>query len=124
MGISQLLPLLKPAFKEVPLSEFRNKRVGVDGNVWIHRGAYACALDLHLGAQTNAFVAYCCSLARLLMEHGVHPVVVFDGHALGAKGDTAAKRAEQRQAAQAELDMQMDNWRELQNRHEARPHDA
>ena len=41
-----------------------------------------------------------------------------------AKGDTAAKRAEQRQAAQAELDMQMDNWRELQNRHEARPHDA
>ena len=80
MGISQLLPLLKPAFTQVPLSDFKGKRVGVDGNVWIHRGAYACALDLALGAGTDAFVKYCCALAALLVQHGVHPVVVFDGH--------------------------------------------
>ena len=44
MGISELIPLLKPALKEVRLSEFRGKRVGVDGNTWIFRGAYTCAL--------------------------------------------------------------------------------
>ena len=122
MGISELLPLLKPALKEVRLSEFRGKRVGVDGNVWIFRGAYSCALDLHLNVHTSSYIGYCCSLARMLLENGIHPVVVFDGYSLAAKDGTSHKRAEQRREATAELELQMENWRELQMRHEAQPH--
>ena len=124
MGIGNLLPLLKPALKPVSLSEYKNKRVGVDGNLWIHRGAYTCAFELHVGEQTTAYVGYCCKLARLLLEHGVRPVIVFDGNSLGAKGETAAARAEGRRKACAELDRNIEEHRELQMRLEQAPHDT
>lgn len=49
MGIKELLPLLKPAMKTVSLSEYRGRKIAVDGNVWLHRGAFSCAFELHMG---------------------------------------------------------------------------
>ena len=124
MGIASLLPLLKPAMQEKSLSEFRGMRVGVDGNVWVHRGAFSCAFELACGQKTEAFIRYCCNLAQLLLSHGVRPFVCFDGKALNAKGDTALKRREGRQAATREMENHLESLREMEHTAAGRPHDA
>lgn len=53
MGISGLLPLLKPIQRRRHLSEFAGQTVAVDAYVWLHRGAYACATELANGVATN-----------------------------------------------------------------------
>lgn len=44
------------------------QRVAVDGQVWLHKGAYACALDLVHGQHTEAYVRHCVNLARLSQQ--------------------------------------------------------
>ena len=123
MGIQSLLPLIKPALQQVSLSEFKGKRVGVDGNIWIHRGLFTCAVDLACGEEPDAYIKYCSNCARLLLDHGITPLVVFDGRALAAKGDTSAKRNEGRQQARSEMDGHLEALRELELQRESRPHD-
>ena len=81
-------------------------------------------LRIARGRADHRVRGYCCKLARLLLEHGVRPVIVFDGNSLGAKGETAAARAEGRRKACAELDRNIEEHRELQMRLEQAPHDT
>ena len=53
MGISGLLPLLKPIQVNKHLSEYQGQTIAVDAYVWLHRGAYACAADLVTGKKTH-----------------------------------------------------------------------
>jgi exonuclease-1 len=54
MGITGLLPILTKVQKKVNLKDFKGKRIAVDGNVWLHRGAVACAQELALNQTTTA----------------------------------------------------------------------
>lgn len=56
MGISGLIPLLKPIHKNKHLSEFAGKRVAVDAYVWLHKGVYACAPEVATGRRTTKYV--------------------------------------------------------------------
>ncbi|KAL1499793.1 hypothetical protein AB1Y20_012478 [Prymnesium parvum] len=114
MGISGLLPQLRPAMKLISLSALRGERVGVDANVWIHRGTYACAAELALGQPTDAYVHYCRKLCVLLRQNGVFPVLVFDGHSIPAKSITSQKRRTAREDAQFRLDHIVEDVRELE----------
>lgn len=53
MGISGLLPLLKPIQVNKHLSEYSGQTIAVDAYVWLHRGTYACATELATGKKTN-----------------------------------------------------------------------
>lgn len=53
MGISGLLPLLKSIQTQVSLSELRGQTIAVDGYVWLHKGAYGCAVELGMGKPTT-----------------------------------------------------------------------
>lgn len=77
MGIQGLLPLLKSIHIKAHLSEFGGQRyificcvslsfgrsdhfwcrIAVDGYVWLHRGAYACAQEVVKGKRTVKFVS-------------------------------------------------------------------
>jgi hypothetical protein len=46
MGITGLLPLLKPVVKDGHVSQFKGKTVAVDGYVWLHRAVYGCCVQL------------------------------------------------------------------------------
>ena len=37
MGVNGLLKYLKPHLKEVRLSEFKGKAIGIDISIWIHK---------------------------------------------------------------------------------------
>jgi len=53
MGISGLLPILKPIHKHKHLSEFAGKTIAVDAYGWLHKGVYACAPEVATGKKTT-----------------------------------------------------------------------
>lgn len=109
--------------KHISLGELRGQRIGVDANVWVHRGTYVCASELVLGQPTYAYALYCKKLCLRLREFGVYPVLVFDGRAVPAKAATRRKRQEGRASARRSLDESIDVAREIEARLEGNPHD-
>jgi len=103
MGISGLLPLLKSATEHVSLSRFKGKLLAVDGNVWIHRGTYSCAMELAEGTPTIAYVRFCQKMAEAITSLGVRLLIVFDGRSLPAKGPAHQRRREKRRQANQAL---------------------
>ena len=103
MGISGLLPLLKSATEHVSLSRFKGKLLAVDGNVWIHRGTYSCAMELAEGTPTVAYVRFCQKMAEAITSLGVRLLIVFDGRSLPAKGPAHQRRREKRRQANQAL---------------------
>ena len=53
MGISGLLPLLKPIHVNRHLSEYSGQTIAVDAYVWLHRGSYGCAAEIATGKKTS-----------------------------------------------------------------------
>jgi exonuclease 1 len=99
MGITGLLPILKPICESKHVDAFAQRRVGIDASSWLHKGAFSCALDLATGAPTARFVDYCMHRVRMLLHFGAVPVLVFDGAPLPMKAATNARRRETRAAA-------------------------
>lgn len=96
MGISGLLPLLEEVSVHGHISEFKGKKLAVDGYVWLHRGAFGCAEDLVKGKKSTKFVEYAMYRVRFLRHHGIEPFLVFDGGPLPAKKGTEVSRAKSR----------------------------
>ncbi|CAE7169948.1 unnamed protein product [Rhizoctonia solani] len=96
MGIQGLLPLLKPVHINTNIAEFSGKTLAVDGYVWLHRGAYACAAQLVKRQYTTKYVDYVMHRVRMLRHHGIAPYIVFDGGPLPAKRGTEKDREEKR----------------------------
>lgn len=51
-----LLPLLSGAMTNVHVSIYAGRSVAVDVSCWLHKGLYACALDLLEGKDTQLYV--------------------------------------------------------------------
>ncbi|KAJ3257189.1 Rad2 nuclease [Boothiomyces macroporosus] len=83
MGIQGLLPLLKDIQKPINLDSLKGQSVGIDGYVWLHKGAFGCALE---------YVDYCMKKIDLLLSREIWPVVVFDGGYLPLKEKTEVAR--------------------------------
>ncbi|KDQ58544.1 hypothetical protein JAAARDRAFT_128766 [Jaapia argillacea MUCL 33604] len=97
MGISGLLPILKPIQNQKHLSEFAGQTLAVDAYVWLHRGVYACATELAMGKKTTKYVDYAMHRIRLLRHYNIQPYVVFDGGPLPAKVPTEVSRKQRRE---------------------------
>lgn len=96
MGISGLLPLLKPVTTQVHVSELRGLRIGVDAYVWLHKGAFGCAPDLCQGRPTKRYLNHCIERLNLLLHAGAQVYLVFDGGPLPAKKGTEEERRARR----------------------------
>lgn len=97
MGISGLLPLLRPITTTVHLRDLAGQRVGVDGYVWLHRGTYGCAPDLCQGRPTKRYLNHCIERLNALLHAGAHVYLVFDGGPLPAKKGTEGERRARRE---------------------------
>ncbi|CBJ30602.1 exonuclease [Ectocarpus siliculosus] len=109
MGITGLLPLLKPVTKDVHIRELKGLTVGVDTYCWLHKGIYSCSAELCQGIATDKFIKYCVERVHLLLSHGVKPYLVFDGGHLPAK---AGKEEERRARRESNLQRGMQLMRE------------
>ena len=96
MGIHGLLPLVRDAIKNTHISTFTGKKVAVDGFVWLHRGCLTCAKELANNQQTTKYITYFMQQVQLLLNHGIRPLIDFDGCDLPAKRVTNEKRRNDR----------------------------
>lgn len=92
MGISGLLPVLKPTTRSIHVSSYKGKRVAVDGYSWLHKATYCCAIELAVGTYTDKHVHFFLARVEMLRHHGVEPVLVFDGAKLPSKADEEGTR--------------------------------
>ncbi|KAI1306263.1 Rad2 nuclease [Mortierella claussenii] len=103
MGIQGLLPLLKSIEKPVHLKDYAGKTLAVDGYVWLHKGAFACAQELCLSQDTDKYITYFMRKIEMFKFFGVKPYVVFDGGYLPSKAlteqDRLARREESKKQA-------------------------
>ena len=102
MGVTNLLSFTASASSEAHVSQFKGGVLAVDASCWLHRGACACADELVLrGADSlthEKYLGFALKMIRMLMQHGVTPLLVFDGGTLPLKEPTNRARRERREA--------------------------
>ncbi|RKO99948.1 hypothetical protein CXG81DRAFT_1335, partial [Caulochytrium protostelioides] len=101
MGVTGLIPLLKPIQRPVHLDDLRGQTLGIDGYVWLHRGAYACAIELALDQPTTRYIDFFMKRIQQLLDHQITPYVVFDGGRLPMKAATDHQRSARRREMRA-----------------------
>ena len=94
MGVEQLFPQLKGAWRSVNLQESaRGESVGIDAFVWLHALATRHAASVVLVGDFTSVVADFIHRSEWLLRCGMTPTFVFDGARLPAKDRTAESRA-------------------------------
>jgi exonuclease-1 len=97
MGVAGLLENLKGITQKAHISEFRGKRVAVDGYCWLHRGAVFCGKELAHEDNPVRYITFFLNMIKLLQSEGIDAIlVVFDGLPLPAKSLTNKKRSNER----------------------------
>lgn len=92
MGIKGLLQVVKPILKSGHISDYRGKKVAIDGYCWLHKSVYSCCVELCNGQRSDSWIKYCMSFLDALLDNGVQVVMVFDGANLPMKGLTENDR--------------------------------
>ena len=49
MGVAGLLKMISSCVHEVELSAYRGRKIAVDASCWLHRGTFACPIELAAG---------------------------------------------------------------------------
>jgi exonuclease-1 len=104
MGVAGLLKMISSCVHEVELSAYRGRKIAVDASCWLHRGTFACPIELAAGEPTVKFLGYCERMIELMRQHGVTPVLVFDGAPPAMKARLNEERRAQRAAHRAKAD--------------------
>ncbi|CAO0795971.1 unnamed protein product [Mucor circinelloides] len=99
MGISGLLPALRPIERSVDLRQYAGKTVAIDGHYILYCGAIDTAKELALNKPTDSYETYFMDFMDLFKRQNVTPIVVFDGLRLPLKQDTNDERRSNRQEA-------------------------
>ncbi|DBA04326.1 TPA: LOW QUALITY PROTEIN: hypothetical protein N0F65_002088 [Lagenidium giganteum] len=96
MGVNGLLPALKSVMDRVHISKYTGKIVGIDAAGWLYKGCYSCAREVVLGLPTDSYLNYCIQQIKVLQEHEVTPIFVFDVAPLPAKRELNLERQRHR----------------------------
>lgn len=92
MGITGLLPLLKPVIKSTRIDKYKNKKIAIDAFVWIHSIATHVSYELYNKIDTQNHIIIFEKKIAELTKSGITPIFVFDGDFLEAKSETAKAR--------------------------------
>jgi exonuclease 1 len=101
MGITGLLPALRPVTHDLHVKDLKGLSVGVDTYCWLHKAVYACSEELCLGTPTDKHIRFALSRLDLLLHYGARPYLVCDGDYLPAKGGKEVERATKRRESLA-----------------------
>ncbi|KAI5169835.1 exonuclease 1 [Pancytospora epiphaga] len=106
MGITGLLPIVRPIMKKKHISCYNGRRVGVDGHVWLHgvAGMGQVAIELFYKGETDKHVPLLVKKAQTLASYGIIPIFVFDGDPSVSKEPTNAERRAYREKCRVEAE--------------------
>lgn len=96
MGVSGLLPQLKPIQNPVSLARYLGETLAIDGYAWLHRSAHSCAMELAMDQPTDKYLQFFIKRISMLRHFKITPFFVFDGDSIQVKKETELKRAEKR----------------------------
>ncbi|CAM9142255.1 unnamed protein product, partial [Discosporangium mesarthrocarpum] len=88
----------------VHIREYKDLTVGVDAYCWLHRGTFSCSTELCTGVETERHIQYCMKRVDLLRDHGVTPIMVFDGASLPIKRGMHLERRRRREDYRAKAE--------------------
>lgn len=97
MGVSGLLPVLKPIQELTSLERYRGKTLAIDTYAWLHKSTFCCAEDLVMERPTRAYINYFLKKLDMLKHFNITPYFVLDGDYLPTKGNTEKERETRRQ---------------------------
>jgi exonuclease 1 len=105
MGVAGLLKAVRKAGGTVQLSEYAGQKAGICGHSWLHQlGSWYAHEIVTMGVFDSVVRLFTDRCIALQQDHGICPVVVFDGASHPGKSGTDLERAARRIAAQAELE--------------------
>ncbi|ODV61585.1 exonuclease 1 family protein, partial [Ascoidea rubescens DSM 1968] len=96
MGISGLLPCLKPIQKNSHLNAYANKSIAIDAYSWLHKAIISSNLEIYHNKSTNKYLNYFIKKLNLLAHFNISPYLVFDGDYLPTKASTESSRSQSR----------------------------
>ena len=85
MGIHGLLDKLRDIEQKKHVKHYAGMKVAIDGYCWLHKAVYTCKKDLAQGNGMDKLILYCVKRVKMMLEHNVTPVMVFDGGKLQMK---------------------------------------
>ncbi|GMM37926.1 Rad2 family nuclease [Saccharomycopsis crataegensis] len=98
MGVSGLLPVLKPIQETKSLGAYSGKTIAIDGYAWLHRAVYSCTYELAHDKPTFKYLQFFQRRIRLLLSvFNIKPYFVFDGDDFASKSQTEDSRKQSRQ---------------------------
>ncbi|KAI5148612.1 exonuclease 1 [Enteropsectra breve] len=109
MGITGLLPLVKPIMQKKSIKAYAGSAIGIDGHAWLHQALPVSASDLYFNKMNDKYIAIFMSKVDSLLDNGIRPVVVFDGDSFAPKSLTNAKRKAQRDKCKMEIEFFIKN---------------
>ena len=103
MGIKNLLLLLKSITHRKSLSNYKNKRAGIDGYTWLHRSVF-CIGDgiFNTPIDITNCIKYLKRRLDTLLSHEITPIFIFDGDKLPMKNIEENKRENRRKNCEKE----------------------
>ncbi|KAF7698661.1 Exonuclease 1 [Cucumispora dikerogammari] len=96
MGITGLLPLLKPCITPISLKKFKNKTIGVDGHSWLYMLGTSIAYELYNNIETKKHVPILKNKLKIYKSLNIKLIFVFDGNPLPSKSVTHEIRAKKK----------------------------
>lgn len=102
MGISGLLPIIKPVLQKKHISLYSGKTVGIDGHAWLYQVAPSISEELFFGIPTKKHIHILSSKIRPLRRSGIRVIFVFDGDTLKSKNKTFLERLKRKEEARVE----------------------
>lgn len=118
MGIKDLFKSLRDnhpvVFENVPISEFRGRRIAIDAGAWMYPRRVTCKVRVAMRTNVlteeideeevdNLWVRRIRSDIMMLTEHGITVVVLFDGDAPAAKSHTREKRRKEHEKRETRI---------------------
>lgn len=92
MGITGLLPLLKPCIETIPLKKYRNKIIGIDGHSWLYMIGTSISYELYNNIETNKHIGILNQKLKEYEKNKIKLIFVFDGISLPSKSITLELR--------------------------------
>ena len=113
MGITGLLPIIKPTLKKIHIKKFKDKKIGIDGYAWLYQILNSVAEELYLNTPTTRHLKMFENKIRHLTSNGVIPIVILDGDFLVSKEKTNLERKLRKEKYKEEVEMLIakNNWK-------------
>ena len=106
MGVNGLHAGIKHMLIRSHVSSFKGSRAACDASSWMVKGGTTHAREIFTepGYSKTPWTEYVVAMVRLLREHGVVPILVFDGKRHPLKQETSDQRRQHKEAARRDAE--------------------